>query len=211
MSRLPNYQEAEGMQEERPAAGDGQGWQVPWAEETSWEAPWAAPEGTPGWSDERRLLALAFALAVRQTGSLMNLMAQAAADRVGINATDLNCLNILSFSGSLAAGELARATGLTTASITGVVDRLEAAGFVRRERDPADRRRVVVAIVTQKTVREVASIFAPMIADWQQLAERYSDEELRLIVEFYDRMQQVIREQLARLRERPAPRGDAGV
>jgi DNA-binding MarR family transcriptional regulator len=197
------------MQEGPPPADDGQSWQVPWAAETSWEAPWADPQATPGWSDERRLLALAFALGVRQTGSLMNLMGQAAADRVGINATDLNCLNLLSFSGSLTAGELARATGLTTASITGVVDRLEAAGFVRRERDPADRRRVVVTIVLEKAVREVASIFAPMIADWQQLAERYSDDELRLIVEFYDQMQSVIRKQLARLREPAAPAGPA--
>jgi DNA-binding MarR family transcriptional regulator len=194
------------MPREPTEAAAGQPWQVPWAAETSFEARWAAPEGTPGWSDERRLLALAFALAVRQTGSLMNLMGQAAADRVGINATDLNCLNILSFSGSLTAGELAKATGLTTASITGVVDRLEAAGLVRRERDATDRRRVVVTIVIEKAVREVASIFAPMVADWQQLAERYSDDELRLIVEFYDQMQQIIRKHLARLRE-PAPPG----
>jgi DNA-binding MarR family transcriptional regulator len=197
------------MQGEPPAAGNGQPWQVPWANETSWEAPWAAPEGTPGWSDERRLLAMAFALAVRQTGSLTNLMVQAAADRIGINATDLNCLNILSFSGSLTAGDLARATGLTTASITGVVDRLEATGFVRRERDPADRRRVVVAIVMEKALREVAPIFAPMVADWQQLAELYSDDELRLIVEFYDKMEQIFRKHLARLREPPEPAGDA--
>ncbi|MGB6457392.1 MAG: MarR family transcriptional regulator [Streptosporangiaceae bacterium] len=196
------------MQGEPPTAGDGQRWQIPWPEETSWEAPWAAPAGTPGWSDERRLLAIAFALAVRQTGSLMNLMGQAAADRVGINATDLNCLNILSFSGSLTAGDLAKATGLTTASITGVVDRLEAAGFVRRERDLADRRRVVVTIVIERALREVASIFAPMVADWQQLAERYSDDELRLIVEFYDQMQQIIRKHLARLRDRSAPAAD---
>jgi len=182
-------------------------WQVPWAAETSWEAPWAAPAGTPGWTDERRLLAMTFALAVRQTGSLMNLMGQAAADRVGINATDLNCLNILSFSGSLTAGELAKATGLTTASITGVVDRLEAAGFVRRERDPADRRRVVVTIEVEKTLREVASIFAPMVADWQELSAGYSDDELRLIVEFYHQMEQVIRKHLARLRDPSAAPG----
>ncbi len=58
----------------------------------------------------------------------MQLMGQAAADRIGINATDLNCLNILSFSGQLTAGQLAKATGLTTASITGVVGRLAEAG-----------------------------------------------------------------------------------
>jgi DNA-binding MarR family transcriptional regulator len=195
------------MQGQPSEADGGQPWQVPWAAETSWEAPWAAPQGTPGWSDERRLLAMAFALAVRQTGSLMNLMGQAAAERVGINATDLNCLNILSFSGSLTAGELAKATGLTTASITGVVDRLEAAGFVRRERDQADRRRVVVTIVIEKALREVASVFAPMVADWQQLADRYSDDELRLIVEFYGLMEQIIRRHLDRLREPSAAAG----
>lgn len=189
------------MVREQPGAADGDDWRVPWARETSWEAPWAAPPGTPGWTDERRLLAMAFALAVRQTGSLMNLMGQAAADRIGINATDLNCLNLLSFSGAMTAGELARATGLTTASITGVVDRLESAGFVRRERDRADRRRVVVTIVIEKAVREVASVFAPMVADWQELATRYTDDELRLIVEFYGQMEQVIRKHLARLRD----------
>jgi DNA-binding MarR family transcriptional regulator len=182
------------MTEEQP-------WQVPWSEETVWEAPWAGPPGAPGWSDERRLLAMAFATGLRKTGSLMQVMSQAAADKIGINATDLNCLNILSFSGSLTAGELARATGLTTASITGVVDRLEAAGFVSRQRDASDRRRVVVTITLEKAIREVASVFAPMVADWQELAANYTDDELRLIVEFYDKMEQIIRKHLSRLRE----------
>jgi DNA-binding MarR family transcriptional regulator len=127
-------------------------------------------------------------------------MNQAAADRIGINATDLNCLNILSFNGQMTAGELARATGLTTASITGVVDRLEEAGFVRRERDPRDRRRVVIRLVLETALRDVASVFLPMMRDWQQMAARYSDDELRLIVDFYDRMQGVLREHLTRLR-----------
>jgi DNA-binding MarR family transcriptional regulator len=182
------------MTEEQP-------WQVPWSEETVWAAPWAGPPGAPGWSDERRLLAMAFATGLRKTGSLMQVMSQAAADKIGINATDLNCLNILSFSGSLTAGELARATGLTTASITGVVDRLEAAGFVSRQRDASDRRRVVVTITLEKAIREVASVFAPMVADWQELAANYTDDELRLIVEFYDKMEQIIRKHLSRLRE----------
>ena len=184
------------------ATGSGdQAWQVPWPDETVWEAPWAEGDEASGWSPERRLLAMAFAVAVRKTGSLMQVMGQVAADRVGINATDMNCLNILSFSGKMTAGELARATGLTTASITGVIDRLEAAGFVSRERDATDRRRVVVAISLDRALREVAPVFAPMVADWQRLASRYSDDELGLIVEFYDQMEQVIRKHLSRLRE----------
>jgi DNA-binding MarR family transcriptional regulator len=110
----------------------------------------------------------------------------------------------------MTAGELARETGLTTASITGVTDRLEEAGFVRRERDPADRRRVVIRLVLEKGLAEVAPVFLPMVRDWQQMAARYTDDELRLIVDFYGRMEQVLRTHLARLRgpAEPASPGD---
>ncbi|HEX3390027.1 MAG TPA: MarR family transcriptional regulator [Streptosporangiaceae bacterium] len=168
-------------------------------ERGKWDAPWA--ESFEGSSPERARLAFEFGGAVRKTGSLMQLVGQAAADRIGINATDLNCLNILSFNGQMTAGELARATGLTTASITGVVDRLEEAGYVRRERDPRDRRRVVIRLVLETALRDVASVFLPMMRDWQQMAARYTDDELRLIVDFYDRMEGVLREHLTRLRE----------
>ena len=164
-----------------------------------WETPWAEPFAAS--DPERAELAAAFAAAIRRTGSLMQLMSQAAADRIGINSTDLNCLNILSFRGQMTAGELARETGLTTASITGVVDRLEEAGFVRRERDPQDRRRVVVRLVLERAVRDVASVFLPMVRDWNEMAAQYSDDELQLIVGFYDRMQQVLQKHLTRLRE----------
>ena len=166
-----------------------------------WELPWAESPFGGAKPQERAELELAFATAMRRTGSLMQLMGQAAADRIGINNTDLNCLNILSFSGHMTAGELARATGLTTASITGVIDRLEEAGFVRRERDPHDRRRVVVRLSLDKAVKEVASVFVPMLRDWREMAARYSDDELRLIVDFYGRVEQVFRKHLIRLRD----------
>ena len=183
------------VQERSWQPGAGQkgpgGWDVPWS-----ESP-ATGAGTQGRAD----LELAFATAMRRTGSLMQLMNQAAADRIGINATDLNCLNILSFSGRMTAGELARATGLTTASITGVIDRLEEAGYVSRERDPNDRRRVVVTLSLDQAMRNVASVFLPIMRDWRELAARYSDDELRLIVDFYSRMEQVFRAHLIRLRD----------
>jgi DNA-binding MarR family transcriptional regulator len=172
---------------------------------SGWDAavPWAEPFGTG--SPERARLATAFGAAVRKTGSLMQLVGQAAADRIGINATDLNCLNILSFSGQMTAGELARATGLTTASITGVVDRLEEAGYVRRERDVRDRRRVVVHLVLDRAIRDVAPLFLPMVREWQEMAHQYSDDELRLIVEFYGQMEEVFRRHVVRLREPADP------
>jgi DNA-binding MarR family transcriptional regulator len=86
-----------------------------------------------------------------------------------------------------------------------VVDRLEAAGLVSRQRDPADRRRVVVSIVINEATRQVAPIFASMVADWQQLTARYTDDEFRLIVEFYGQLEQVIRKHIDRLREPPPP------
>jgi DNA-binding MarR family transcriptional regulator len=193
----PGAPEAAGAADSaRPADSPGPvgGWHG-----SEWDLPWAEPFGSG--DPERAELAAAFGAAVRQTGSLFQLMGQAAAERIGINATDLNCLNILSFQGQMTAGELARATGLTTASITGVVDRLEEAGYVRRERDPQDRRRVVIRLVLEKALRDVASVFLPMMRDWQQMAARYSDDELRLIVDFYDRMGEILRAHLNRLRE----------
>lgn len=172
------------------------GWDVPWAE------PIAADLAEAGQPERAQLIA-AFAASVRRTGSLMQLMGQAAADRIGINATDLNTLNLLSFSGQMTAGQLAKATGLSTASITGVIDRLEEAGFVRRERDATDRRRVVVRLVTERALRDVASVFLPMVKTWQRLAASYSDDELGLIVAFSGQMETVLREHITRLRESP--------
>jgi DNA-binding MarR family transcriptional regulator len=171
--------------------------------EHDWDMPWieAIGAGPP----ERKRLAAAFGEGFRKTSSLTQLLGQAAADRIGLNATDLNCLNILSFSGELTAGELARATGLTTASITGVADRLEEAGYVRRERDPKDRRRVVIRLVLERALQDVAPVFLPLVLGWQGVVTRYTDDELRLIVEFYELMEQVIREHLARLRRPDQP------
>jgi DNA-binding MarR family transcriptional regulator len=170
----------------------------PGRSDEAWDLPWAEPFGID--RPERARLAAEFGAAVRRTASLFQLIGQASADRVGLNATDLNCLNILSFTGKMTAGELAKATGLTTASITGVADRLEEAGYVRRERDPADRRRVVIRLVLEKALQNVAPVFLPMVRDWQAMTSGYTDDELRLIVDFYSQMAEVIREHLFRLR-----------
>jgi DNA-binding MarR family transcriptional regulator len=154
----------------------------------------------PGASAERQRLENEFLLAMRRAGSIMQLLGQVSAERIGINVTDLNCLNIVALTGPMTAGDLAKATGLTTASITGVVDRLAEAGYVTRERDPADRRRVVVRLVTERAVSDIATVFQPMVAAWQQMAEGYSDEELELIMRFYGQMAEVIRQHITVLR-----------
>jgi DNA-binding MarR family transcriptional regulator len=149
----------------------------------------------------RRLLESEFLLALRGAGAVMQLLGAASADLIGINVTDLNCLNILALTGRMTAGELARATGLTTASITGVLDRLEEAGFVRRERDPRDRRRVVIALNAERGLRDVAPVFAPVIEAWRTAAAQYTDEQLTLILGFQRQLEQLMRDRLIELRD----------
>jgi DNA-binding transcriptional ArsR family regulator len=130
----------------------------------------------------------------------MHVLGQVSAERIGVNVTDLNCLNIMALTGPMTAGELARATGLTTASITGVLDRLEEGGFVRRERDPKDRRRVIVNLKPGPGLREIGPTFGPLVKAWRAVAASYSDEELRLLLDFQRRFEDIVRDQLARLR-----------
>ena len=154
----------------------------------------------PGGGAERQRMEGEFLLAMRRNGSIMQLLGQVSAERIGINATDLNCLNIVALGGPMTAGELARATGLTTASITGVLDRLEDGGFVRRERDPKDRRRVIVTLNPGPGLREIGPTFGPLVRAWRDAAAGYSDEELRLLLDFQRRFEGIVRDQLARLR-----------
>ena len=157
-------------------------------------------EQTGGGGAERQRLETDFLLALRRAGSIMQLLGQMSAERIGINVTDLNCLNIVALTGAMTAGDLARATGLTTASITGVLDRLEEGGFVRRERDPHDRRRVIVKLNAGPGLREIGPPFGPLLKAWRATAAGYSDDELRLLLEFQRRFEEIVREQLARLR-----------
>jgi DNA-binding transcriptional ArsR family regulator len=160
-------------------------------------------ETTTSPEQARRRMESEFLLAVRRAGSVIQLLGAASAERIGINVTDLNCLNILALGGRMTAGDLARRTGLTTASITGVLDRLEDAGFVRRERDPNDRRRVIVRLDAARGMRDVAPVFAPVIAAWRAVAAQYTDDELRLLLAFQNQLEQIMRDRLIELRGTP--------
>src|SRR4030081_3058399 len=92
----------------------------------------------------RHELIAALNRALRDASGQGVLYSQTVAERLGINSTDLECLDCVVLRGPLTAGELAEATGLTTGAITGVIDRLERAGFARRESDGNDRRKVLV-------------------------------------------------------------------
>ena len=65
-----------------------------------------------------------------------------------------------------------------------VLDRLEEGGFIRRERDPKDRRRVIVNLKAGLGRAEIAPTFGPLVKAWRDTAAGYADEELRLLLEF---------------------------
>jgi DNA-binding MarR family transcriptional regulator len=124
-----------------------------------------------------------------------------AADSLGVSETDLRCLNIIENGGALTAGDLAAQSGLTGGAITGVIDRLERAGFARRVSDPADRRRVRVE-VTAAFYTHAERIWGPLAADWHAtLAKRFTTDELERITDFIRATNKVGRRHLDRLRE----------
>jgi DNA-binding MarR family transcriptional regulator len=105
-------------------------------------------------------------------------------DLLGINRTDARCLDILEQDGSMSAGDLAQASRLTTGAITAVIDRLERVGYARRVPDPSDRRRVLVE-ATPKAFETANELMAePMRRLYAPLAGGYSEDELRLFIEF---------------------------
>jgi DNA-binding MarR family transcriptional regulator len=124
--------------------------------------------------------------ALRRSSAQGVIFGQTVANTVGISGSDLECLDFLNLEGRVTAGRLAEVTGLTTGAITGVVDRLEKAGLVRRERDPADRRKVFIGIVPEN-VAKVGRFYEHMKRGMIKLWESYSDAELRLLLEFASR------------------------
>jgi DNA-binding MarR family transcriptional regulator len=154
----------------------------------------------------REDLIAALNTAMRDASGQGVMYSQAVAQRLGINSTDLECLDHIVLRGPLTAGTLAEATGLTTGAITGVIDRLERAGFARRERDPEDRRKVSVS--TNPVVFErIAPLFEPMQRAALAAVAPYSDEELALFLDFFTRIRETSLGAMAELRD-AAPKTD---
>jgi DNA-binding MarR family transcriptional regulator len=128
------------------------------------------------------------------------LLHQAIADRLGLNPTDHKCLGLLVDAGRpVTPGELATLTGLTSGAVTGVVDRLEAAGFVRRTRDPEDRRKVGIEVVFERVKRQVFPVFEQLARRMAVVAGGYKPREIETIVDFLEQGIEVSREFRTRL------------
>ncbi len=129
------------------------------------------------------------------------LLGEMVAERLGINGTDIKCLCLIDREGIMTAGELADLTGLTTGAVTGLLDRLERAGFLQRTRDAQDRRRVLVHVVPDSIEQRIDPLFAEVRARFTALWSRYSPQELLVLQDFFKRSHEIIREERNRLRD----------
>ena len=143
--------------------------------------------------------------AVQEAGSRYGarflLVHQAVAERLGLNIIDLLCLRLAQEAVEPTAGYLARITGLTTGTIPGVLDRLEKARFVRRERDTEDRRKVIVKVLPGG-VQKVEKIMAPLSEDMNKALENFTEVELKAVVRFFEATAGAVARHVERIQEK---------
>jgi DNA-binding MarR family transcriptional regulator len=126
---------------------------------------------------------------------------QSVADVLGLHITDHKCLDLIRQYGAMPAGRLAELTGLTTGAVTGIIDRLEKAGYVRRANDPKDRRRTIIEPVrNKKWERKIEAIFIPFHQRMHKLLSSYSDRELAFLLDVLTKSIELTREESKKLR-----------
>jgi DNA-binding MarR family transcriptional regulator len=125
------------------------------------------------------------------------------AARLGLNPTDHRCVEILQNTEHATAGDLADRIGLTTGAVTAVIDRLEKAGFVRRAAHPTDRRSVVIQTVPER-YQELSRLFVPLAQGMSNLCARYSEAELKVIMDYLTRSAELFRRETSLLQSQNA-------
>lgn len=150
-------------------------------------------------SDRRRAALAAYLRAGRDSSRLSMMFRSAIADKIGLTVTDAECLDFLMDAGSAAAGELARQANLTTGAITGMIRRLENAGYVKSERDPTDRRRVIITPVPER-LTEGKNLYASYGKDIEEALADYTTDQLTFLAQHYDRLSAIYLRHIDKLR-----------
>lgn len=132
-----------------------------------------------------------------------------AATQSGMAAdTDIQVMDILDLAGEISAGQLADLMGMTTGATARILNRLEEAGLVRRERDPNDGRKVIVRLARDKDeMPKMGPIFASLGNAWEELAANYDDEQIAFLLSFLTRLNAMTRKECIRLQEAPSSEG----
>jgi DNA-binding MarR family transcriptional regulator len=126
--------------------------------------------------------------AIRRMIAAIILTNHEVAERLGLGPSDGQFMTLLEQHGPLTPGRLAELSSLSTGTVTGVIDRLERAGYVRRDRDPTDRRKVIVSREEERIQREIAPLYEPQARRLANVLERYSATELETIADFLERV-----------------------
>lgn len=137
---------------------------------------------------------------VRLLSAHSALYSQAVAERVGITATELETLELFNLYGSMTPGRLAELTGLTTGGVTRLIDRLERGGFVRREPDPEDRRRVILHPLEPEAEARVYPYFASFAERMHELWSTYPEQYLEVFRDYARRTREIMQDEAAKLR-----------
>ncbi|MDQ6910408.1 MAG: MarR family transcriptional regulator [Actinomycetota bacterium] len=106
--------------------------------------------------------------------------------RIEVKDVDLDCLDVITRDGPITPSALARRVGVHLATMTGILDRLERGGWIARDRDESDRRAVLVRSVPAKQ-GDIFRLYDDMNRSLDEIFERYSDDEIELIVDFLRR------------------------
>ena len=142
-------------------------------------------------------------MAGRELSTAAVMFHSALAEKQGLSATEEKALDLLSRFGPLTAGELSARSGLAPPSVTGLVNRLEKKGYVRRVKDESDGRKVRVEVVPDSMNR-----FSPLFVDFVQqlnsLFSRYTIEQLEVILDFLEGAAEAQRVATRRLEQTPA-------
>jgi DNA-binding MarR family transcriptional regulator len=150
----------------------------------------------------REQLVAEVALEIRAFQTAVDALDEAVADRLGINRTDLRCLDLLERHGAMTAGELATASGLTTGAVTRLLDRVERIGYAQRVRDRADRRRVLVELTPLARDR-VVELYGPIAQAGHTGLKRYTADQLQLLRDFLRGARALNEQRAERLRTQP--------
>ncbi len=134
----------------------------------------------------RRRLSYQIRDSLRDLNSQLSSLSHQVSGQLELRATDLGCLELISRHGPLSPSALARRAGLHPATTTGILDRLERGGWIARERDPADRRGVVVRAVPSRSA-DVLRLYAGMNYSMDEICADSSADELELLAGFLRR------------------------
>jgi DNA-binding MarR family transcriptional regulator len=148
--------------------------------------PKKTAHNSPPLSAEHRDLITRVEVNIRKMGAQSVITSQTMTERFGLHTTDLKVLDLIFLREQASAGELANATGLTSGSVTALIDRLVKAGYVDRHADPGDRRRVIVRI-RRDAIAPIEAAYASMQTRMVELWSTYSAQDLEIIADFLSR------------------------